>query len=301
MKKYIICAVIVTLILAGCAGNKKNDPDNTTAVSDTENVTASVALTTSPEEEDLIPLPPIPETGVPEISGGVVIYTDTEAVIVVAPEGSTYVNGVPIVGEFAEQILVQQQNKPENTTTTRIQYTPESMETGEYIEPIITIPDETIETLAPGTYFVDDSEDGSDDPIGNQGGTVIEDTVNLAKYVDTGDTSLNIKNIKVYSHDRPAVEGIDAFKPGDTAIVNLWCDAMSRFDAELYIVPMGAEHKDTYEKGEYVAKCELYTAFEESSDRITFEVPLPEGIPAHIYEFRFVCGTEEGYVPFHIG
>lgn len=298
MKKYVICAIVLSLILAGCAGNKKNDPDNTTAVSDTENITVSVELTTSPEEEDLIPIPPIPETGVPEISGGNVIYTDTEVVIVVAPEGTTYVNGLPLVGGYVENIIVQQQNKPENTTTTRIQYAPN---TEEIVKPIITIPDETVETLPPGTYFVDDSEDGGDDPIGNQGGTVIEDMVNLAKYVDTGDTSLNIKDIKVYSENRPAVEGIDSFKPGDTAILNLWCDAMARFDAELYVVPMGAEHKDTYEKGEYVAKCELYTAFEESSDRITFEVPLPKGIPAHIYEFRFVCGTEEGYVPFHIG
>lgn len=125
--------------------------------------------------------------------------------------------------------------------------------------------------------------------------------MNIAKYVSTGKTDLAITDIKVFSNSKPGVENIGSFKSGDTLLINLWCNTAARLDSVLYIVPEKAEHKDTYKPIECLYTYEMFSALESGEGQLFFEITLPENIASGNYELRFVCGTEEGYIPFHFG
>ncbi len=142
------------------------------------------------------------------------------------------------------------------------------------------------ETLPPGTIYADDEND-------------VYNILRLSKYVDSADTALDITEVKVLSNLNPGVAKIDAFKAGDILLVNLLCNSEAKTNSVAYIVPEKTEHKNEYSYDEYIAKYDMYAAYASDNSRLFFEFPLPEQIDAGVYELRFVCDTEEGYIPFH--
>lgn len=289
MNKKIIVSLLSVLILAGCASNNvdKNGSSTTTVAG------SSVSGEKNPET---VYIPEIPETGVPEIPDQQIIYSDTEVVIVVDPEGSSYANGSPILRDDAANIIVNQnQNKLTSTTTKApdITVAPPATTTTSTVAPppIVT---QTEETLSEGTYYIYDGE-GTKDPDKEY-----VDIPILGKYKDTGDTELSITDITVFTNSRPGVSGLQSFKRGDTLIFNILCNPDAKFDASLYIVGEDTPHKSSYSKDEYAAKFDLISAMTSSDNLLVLDFEIPKGLISGVYEFRFTCGGEEGYISFHI-
>lgn len=302
-KKIIACAIIAVLLLCACTGGNKEKAEGSSASTDNiseiqTNVSADGTLdkgNVSETEAETVTIPPIPESGIPEIPDAEVIYSDTEVVIVVDPEGTSYANGKPVPAETAASIIVQQMspNKDNVTSTTQKKNpaVPDISDNNPEIEitlPNIIIPEET--TRPQGTIIVDNVDKSEENDI-----------FYLAKYVNTGKTDLAITDIMVFNVSKPGVTGIDAFKPGDTAIVNLWCNSEAIFDSVMYIVPEEAAHADSYLPEDCLLKYDMSNSLESGENQIAFEIEIPNKVIAGVYEFRFICGTEEGYIPFHIG
>lgn len=305
-KRFIIIA-LTALILAGCASDKPQNGDHGTSGSDISAVTtvaeSNMAPVTTDDEkttETIAVLPPLPEE-IPDIPDAEIKFTNDFLIVQVDPEGTTYANGKPVVSSevapMIQQAMTNQINKTKETseTVTKTPDVPEMVVT----EPDITVPDVTRpeETERPtGTIFIDDTEDKDD---GDNNG--YEDAFSLAKYVDTGDTDLNITDIAVYNSAKPGVAGVDKFNPGETMLVNLWCNSIARMDSTVYIIPEEADHADSYAPEDCLLSQEMFTAFETAEGQIFFEIELPDSIIPGVYELRFVCGSEEGYIPFHLG
>lgn len=299
MNKKIICAVIAVVLLAACTG--KSDDKGKTDVTDSGSAVTTVTGSVNESKEDssynkgndpdtpTVTIPPIPESGIPEIPDAEVIYSDTEVVIEVDPDGTSYANGTPIPADTAASIIVQQM-KPEKETTTikddpAVPETTEITTEGEVIPPYITVPEQT--TRPQGTIIVDDKNEG--------------DIFYLGKYVSTGNTELGIKKIEVYTSSKPGVEGVDSLKPGDTVVVNLWCNSAASSDSVMYIIHESVKHDSSYAKDYVLLECDMSLGFAMSDEHLVFDFTLPDKVSSSVYELRFVCGTEEGYIPFHIG
>ena len=355
MNKKIVLSIILVLLLAGCAANSgdKDNSDTTATSIVTGSIDTTIDSSYTEKEPVTLYIPPIPETGIPEIPDAEVIYSDTEVAIVVSPEGTTYANGNPVSPNYAADIIVEQLNPNKTTTTTSFTpYTPDNhpaltspnnnqaasttnntgtvsnknpevtttkkAETTTSKSPVTTTSknpsvtttksavadtepeapgnnNETSETIANGTYYIDNGDGPRE-----EGKNYLE-LPTLAKYVDTGDTDLAIYDIKVFSNSRPGVAGLQSFKPGDTLIINVLCNIDARLESEMYVVREGTQNKSSYSKNEYIAKSELYTSFPSSENQLSFELKLPDKVNSAVYEFRFICGGEEGFIRFHIG
>lgn len=125
--------------------------------------------------------------------------------------------------------------------------------------------------------------------------------MNIGRYKSTGNTKLAITDIKVFGSSNPGVENLGAYESGETLIVNLWCNADAISDAKLYIVPEVAKHKESYTPVECLYTMDMSAALISGIDQLFFEIELPEEISPGNYDFRFVCGEEEGYITFHLG
>ncbi len=123
----------------------------------------------------------------------------------------------------------------------------------------------------------------------------------LGKYVDTGSTELDIRNHDIYISSEPGIKDVKTFSPGDTVLFNIWCSDTAYFDSYIYVVSKDTPHKDSYESGEYIHKQDMFMFSPVDAGQIFGDLTLPTNITPGIYEFRFVCGTEEGYIPYYIG
>ena len=300
MNKKILCAVIAVVILAACTGKSDNKerPSVTDTGSSITAVTGSAADSATDGSYDegndpdtpTVAIPPIPETGIPEIPEAEVIYSDTEVVIVVDPEGTSYANGIPIPADTAASIIVQQMKPEKGTTTTKkkdpaVSESTVSSSEAEIELPFVTFPEQT--TRPQGTIVVDDDN--------------IDDIFYLGKYVSSGKTDLAITDIEIYTSSKPGVQGVDSLKPGDTVVVNLWCNTEARFDSVMYIIHEGVKHGNSYEPDYILLELDMSEAFEAGEGHLAFDFTLPDKVASSVYELRFVCGDEEGYIPFHIG
>lgn len=325
MKKELICAVLAVMLLASCSGGDGGNTDGTdTRVPETAGVSDSGSAEpeestdgTTDQSEVTTPVSPgndevtLPE-GVPELPEdgdtgvtGAVMYSDENVVVQVGESGSRYVNGeqVPIeaASSIIQQILYPDKTKPNDTTAGTTAPEPAvSGSTGAVsgtttvtTRPVVHIP---VNPSVPDLPTLTETER----PAVTIDGT--DEIFYLAKYVETGDTELDITEIKVFSSGKPGVAGVDAFRPGESLLINIRCNTDALDSATMYIVHEEAEHKASYAHIECFSVHPMVTAFETGEGRIFMEVTLPEEFASGIYELRFCCdGEEEGYIPFYFG
>lgn len=324
MKKELICAFLAVMLLASCSGG---DGGNTDGTDTREPVTAGVSdsgtadpeesadVTTDPSEvttpaspgndEVTLPegVPELPEDGDTGVTGAV-MYSDENVVVQVGESGSRYVNGeqVPIAdaSSIIQQILYPDKTKLADTATETAEPAVSGSTgavsgttTGIATRPVVHIP---VNTAVPDLPTLTETER----PAVTIDGT--DEIFYLAKYVESGDTELDITEIKVFSSGKPGVAGVDAFRPGESLLINIRCDTDALDSATMYIVHEEAEHKASYAHIECFSVHPMVAAVETGDGQIFMEVVLPEEFASGIYELRFCCGgEEEGYIPFYFG
>lgn len=296
MKKTILTVLLAMLILSGCSGEqKKQDGTDKTETETVKETVSSDTVSDETESETVaVTIPPMPEEGVSVIPDAEIKYSDDKLFVQVDPEGSSYANGQQVNKAEADNMIYQvmaekvskkqETTPPENLTTTAKEpavITPETSKVTNTAKVTTSVKETTVTVPAVTEDLYEDI-----------------DIVSIGKYNDTGKTKLAIKDIEVYNNSQPGAEGVIAYKPGDTMLINLWCDNTARLDSIMYIVPEETEHKSSYSKNEYIYSTEMLFAMETGENQIFIEVELPKGYAAGTYELRFVCGTEEGFFPF---
>lgn len=286
MKKEIVSIILAVLVLAGCS-KKKADSDNgsgeNSVTREPETCGVSDSGDTPDSQNNMESSDKAEETGgpvVPDVPGEI-RYADSDVVIFVDDEGTSYVNGKPASSEEVSKLLSQivsdrnASSDAPDTTTKKVVHIP--------ADTLPDLPEITVTEPPKGPIYINGDE------------------YFLAKYVKTGNTDLAITDVKVFSNLNPGNTNVDAFKPGDTMMVNLKCSPEAARQSTLYIVPEGAKHKDSYTELECLAIYNMDSGFESGENQYFLEAELPAKLTSGVYELRFCCGGEEGYIPFYIG
>ncbi len=320
MKKQIIIALLLSCLLVSCGGkDDKNDAKTSESPSETP------IVSTSPDEESTKAETPSGGTitsenttkkDIPQIPGDV-IYSDDNNVGVKAPHGGLFINGNEVESDIFDEMIdhfketskpayttpyhgddeekettskkpVSTSKKPASTSkkpavATSTSKKPSADKEPETVSPDFTLPEVTQTERPTGTIYLEEEDQF------------------LAKYVKSSNTELGISKVKVYSSAKPGVQGLEAFEPGDTLLVNIWCNTDMRFNSTVYIVPRESKHKKSYDKIECLKIYEMFNAIPAGDGHLIAEIEIPSNTPAGVYELRFVCGSEEGYIPFHFG
>jgi len=277
MNKHVICALLAVILAAaviGCGG--KGDGYGTTITNGTNKAPAQVTGTDISEsvnnqgDSTNTSIPPVSTSGTTAATGGVielkpdedgVVYKDKDTVIIVATNGTTYINGRPAT---PEEVLA---------------------EVGITSAPKVTTPE--ITTKVPDTDSVDIES------TNNSGTTIPDDVFSLGKYNDSGNTALSITTIDVYSNSDPGVKGLVNFDAGTLLLVNYWCDTTAAPLGDVYFVSADVEHKGSYSESEYAAKAKMFQGFVTGGGQFFVEVQLPANMTPGEYELRFCYGGEE--------
>ncbi|MBE6708300.1 MAG: hypothetical protein E7578_03545 [Ruminococcaceae bacterium] len=193
-------------------------------------------------------------------------FDDDSGVLMADGSGNYYYDGEPISSEEYDKIMQG------------IIDAPVSEKTQVVTDVSIVVPDEPSDTT-----------------------DALKNDPSLGIYVDTGDTELNITKHDIYNNSKPGEQGVKVFSPGDTMLINLWCSDTAYFDSVVYIVSKDTPHKDNYEKDEYILKQEIFMFSPVDVGQVFGDITVPSEVTPGIYELRFVCGTEEGYIPYYIG
>ena len=298
------------MLLASCGSDDNDTQKETVSPSETPVVTTAPPETETSAE---ITIPYVP---------GETIYSDTNHIGIQSPNGELFIDGRPINSEAFDAIIeyysstlpyttpeIATANKetavttgktpsaPSEAVTSSSASVPSSTQGNPAVTNVVTSPVTTTTVTAPDLSFPEINE--TERPTGQI--NLEEADQNLGKYVKSSNTDLKITKVQVYNNSKPGVTNIESFRAGETMLVNLWCDTTAFFDATLYIVPEETEHKSSYKKSECLVVKELYTAMVTDTTHLFLEVKIPSYTPARVYELRFVCGSEEGYIPFHIG
>jgi len=144
-----------------------------------------------------------------------------------------------------------------------------------------------------------------DETITEYNGTSAEDIIYqnrdyFGKYKNTGDTDLAITDVTVFNSSASGTDTILAAKSGDSLIFNLLCNPDATEKSAIYLVKEDTEHKDKYVYTDYEEEYLMFTAVKMSDNSAFIDVTIPTGLTPGIYEFRFVNGTEEGFIPLYI-
>lgn len=297
MSKKFIYILLSLLVLSGCSGSSEDGSSSNTS-----------GKVKEPSEIETVTIPPLPEDGIVTVDGDV-LYSDEEVIIHTDTESSYFVNGSPVNKEEYSVIVEQISDKDE---------TPEKPEKGEEITHETAGPDVTdkdiISEKEENTKKTDKTEKtentkktenpnitlviGPDVPGDKKDPNEIESSFEC--YTATGDTSLNITKILVYNSAYPGDDTIQEYKPGDSLLVNIWCDNTAYMTSMAYIVPADTEHKSSYGSSEYITKQDMFFFIQTNPGQIFYELTIPSTAKAGTYELRFVCGEEEGYFTFKI-